>query len=116
MRHVYKFAAVLAVLLVFAGISEAVIRNGGIRGKSGLSYGSISYTFDSLSVVIRNSNHHNVNFGGSMVFLDRNYRIVARAEVLPATIKRNASRTYRAFFTEGSGNEAQAAKYLEWEF
>ncbi len=116
MRRVYKFAAVIALSLMLAGISEAVIRNGGVRGKKGISYGSISYSFDSLSVVIRNSNHHNVNFGGSMLFLDKNYRVIARAELLSATIKRNASRKYKAFFSEGSGNEAQAAKYLEWEF
>ena len=116
MKRVYRFAAVLAVLVMLAGISEAVIRNGGIRGKSGLSYGSISYSFGSLNVVIMNSNSHNVTFGGSMMFLDKNYRVIARAELLPGTIKRHASRQYKAFFSEGSGNEAQAAKYLEWEF
>ena len=101
---------------MFAGVSEAVIRNGGIMGKSGLSYGSINYSFGSLSVVIRNSNAHNVTFGGSMLFLDKNYRVIARAELLSATIKRHSSRKYKAFFSSGSGNEAQAAKYLEWEF
>ena len=116
MKKVCRFAAVCIVLLVLAGVSEAVIRNGGIRGKSGLSYGSIGYSFNSLSVVIRNSNHHNVNFGGSMLFLDKNYRVIARAELMKATIKRNSSRRYKAFFSQGSGNEAQAAKYLEWEF
>ena len=116
MRKVYRFAAVIITLAVFAGISEAVIRNGGIRGKAGLSYGSISYSFANLSVVIHNSNHHNVNFGGSMLFLDKNYRVIARAELMKATIKRNSSRRYKAFFSKGSGNEAQAAKYLEWEF
>ena len=116
MRKVYRFAAIAAVLLVFGGLAEAVIRNGGIRGKSGLSYGSISYSFGNLSVVISNSNHHNVNFGGSMLFLDKNYRVIARAEIMKATIKRNSSRRYRGFFSEGSGHEAQAAKYLEWEF
>lgn len=116
MKKVCRLAAVCVVLLVLSGISEAVIRNGGIRGKAGLSYGSIGYSFASLSVVIRNSNHHNVNFGGSMLFLDRNYKVIARAELMKATIKRNSSRRYRAFFSKGSGNEAQAAKYLEWEF
>ena len=116
MRRVYKFMAVLVLSLMLTGISEAVIRNGGIRGKKGLSYGSISYSFGSLSVVIRNSNAHNVNFGGSMIFLDKNYRVIARAELLSATIKRHASRQYKAFFSEGSGHEAQVAKYLEWEF
>ena len=116
LRKVYRFIAVFMMLLVFAGISEAVIRNGSIRGKSGLSYGSISYSFRSLNVVIRNRNHHNVDFGGSMLFLDKNYRVIARADLLPAKIKRNSSRQYKAFFSKGSGNEAQRAKYLEWEF
>ena len=106
----------LVVLLVLSGISEALIRDGGIRGKSGLSFGSISYSFDSLSLTIRNSNSHNVNFGGSMLFLDKNYRVIARAELMTEKIKRRSSRRYKAFFSEGSGNEAQAAKYLEWEF
>ena len=116
MRQVYRFVMVLVVLAVFAGNSEAVIRDGGIRGKSGLSYGSISYSFRSLNVVIRNRNSHNVDFGGSMLFLDRNYRVIARADLLPAKIKRNSSRQYKGFFSKGSGNEAQRAKYLEWEF
>ena len=106
----------LVILAMFAGVSEAVIRDGSIRGKSGLSYGSISYSFRSLNVVIRNRNHHNVDFGGSMLFLDRNYRVIARAELLPGKIKRNSSRQYKGFFSQGSGDEAQRAKYLEWEF
>ena len=116
MRRLCKLAAVFALAVMMCGMSEAVIRNGGIRGKAGLSYGSINYSFESLSVVIRNSNHHNVNFGGSMLFLDRNYKVIARAELMKATIKRSSSRRYKAFFSQGSGNEAQAAKYLEWEF
>ncbi|MBQ9432698.1 MAG: hypothetical protein IJU26_00605 [Synergistaceae bacterium] len=116
MRRAYRFIAVFVMSLVLGGISEAVIRDGAIRGKSGLSYGSISYSFGSLNVVIRNRNHHNVDFGGSMLFLDRNYRVIARAELLPGKIKRNSSRQYKGFFSQGSGNEAQRAKYLEWEF
>lgn len=116
MRRIYKVVIVLMISLMLSGISEAIIRNGSIRGKSGLSFGSIKYSFDSLSVVIRNSKAHNVNFGGSMIFLDKNYRVIARAELLTAKIKRRSSRTYKAFFSEGSGNEAQAAKYLDWEF
>lgn len=116
MKRTCKFAILLVTLLMFSGICEAVIRDGGIRGRSGLSFGSIAYSFGSLQVTIRNRNGHNVNFGGSMLFLDKNYRVIARAELLSATIKRRSSRRYRAFFSEGSGNEAQSAKYLEWEF
>ena len=107
MKRIFRFAAVLAVLAVLAGGAEAVIRSGSIRGKKGLSFGSVSYS---------NKNPYNVNFGGSMLFLDKNYRVIARAELRTAGIRRKGFRRYRAFFTRGSGNEAQAAKYLEWEF
>ena len=116
MKRILRLAAVLIVAAVLAGGAEAVVRSGSIRGKKGLSFGSVSYSFDSLSVTIMNKNPYNVNFGGSMLFLDKNYRVIARAELRTAGIRRKGFRRYRAFFTRGSGNEAQAAKYLEWEF
>ena len=116
MKRIYKLALALVLVCALGGSAFAVIRNGGIRGKSGLSFGSISYSFRTLNVTIHNSNAHNVNFGGSMLFLDRNYHVIARAELLTAKIKRHSSRQYQAFFSRGSGNEAQSAKYLEWEF
>lgn len=111
-----KFFAALVILLTFANFSEAVIKNGPIRGKSGLSFGGVSYNFDSLTVTIRNSSKYNLNFGGSMLFLDKNYRVIACADLLPAKVKRNSSRQYKAFFSYGTGEEARSAKYLEWEF
>ena len=106
----------MIMIMMFYGVSEGVIRDGGIRGKNGLSFGSIHYEFGNVSVVINNGNGYNVNFGGSMLFLDKNYKVVARAELLSAKIKRHSSRKYKAFFSYGSGNEAKSAKYLEWEF
>ncbi|MBQ9419817.1 MAG: hypothetical protein IJU31_05500 [Synergistaceae bacterium] len=111
-----KIFLVLIMIMVFAGVCEGVIIDGAVRGKSGLSYGSISYAFESLTVTIRNSTKNNVNFGGSMLFLDKNYRVIARAELLTAKIKRHSSRKYKAFFSEGTGEEAKKARYLEWEF
>ena len=116
MRALKKIILVALLSLALAGVCEAVIVDGAVRGKSGLSYGSISYAFDSLNVTIRNSTKYNVNFGGSMLFLDKNYRVIARAELLTAKIKRHSSRKYRAFFSEGTGEEAKKARYLEWEF
>ncbi len=116
MRRKFYFLGLILSILLLAGISEAVIKNGAIRGKNGLSYGSITYSFKSLNVTIHNSTKYNVNFGGTMLFLDKNYKVIAKAELLTGKIKRHSSRTYRAFFSEGSGHEAQSAKYLEWEF
>ena len=116
MKRFFRFFTLLVILLILCGICEAVIKNGSIRGKSGLSYGGISYSFDRLDVVISNNTRYNVNFGGSMLFLDKNYKVIARAELMTAKIKRNSSRRYKGFFTEGTGEKAQRAHYLEWEF
>ena len=51
-----------------------------------------------------------------MLFLDKNYKVIARAELLTAKVKRHSSRKYKAFFSEGTGNDAKRARYLEWEF
>ncbi|MBQ7196195.1 MAG: hypothetical protein IJS40_02160 [Synergistaceae bacterium] len=116
MKLKIKFAIALVFLLSLVAICEGVILDGAIRGKNGLSYSAISYGFDSISVTIRNSTKYNVNFGGTMLFLDKNYKVLARAELLTAKIKRRSSRKYKAFFSEGTGNDAKRARYLEWEF
>ena len=111
-----KIFTVLVMLVMFAGVSEAIVRFGAVPGKSGLSYSGVTYSFNSLDVIIRNSTKYNVNFGGTMVFLDKNYRVLAKAELFTAKVKRHSSRKYKAFFSEGTGEEAKNAKYLEWEF
>ena len=103
-------------VLILAGVSEALIRDGAIRGKTGLSFSAISYTFKGLGVTVRNGTKYNVNFGGTMVFLDKNYRVIAKAEILTAKIKRRSARRYSGFFSYGTGEDAKRAKYLEWEF
>ena len=116
MKKLLRISAVFLIILIFCGVSQGFIRDGAVKGKSGLSFGNVSYSFDSLTVTIRNSTKYNVNFGGTMLFLDRNYRVVAKAELMTAKIKRYSSRKYKAFFSHGSGNEAKSARYLEWEF
>lgn len=116
MKRGLRFAAAVLMLVMLAGISEAVIRDGAIRGKRGLSFGNISYNFKGLNVTISNSTKYNVNFRGTMIFLDRSYNVIAKAELLNARIKRHSSRRYQGFFSYGSGEEAKSAKYLEWEF
>ncbi len=111
----FCFAGVILAVMILAGMSEAVIRDGAIRGKR-LSFSAVAYTFKGLSVTIRNPSKYNVNFGGTMIFLDRNYRVIAKAELLTAKIKRHSSRRYKGFFSYGTGEEAKSARYLEWEF
>ncbi len=111
-----KLCSAILILILSCGIAEALIRDGSIRGKSGLSFSSIRYSFRTLDVTIRNRTKYNVNFGGTMIFRDKNYKVIAKAELMNAKIKRHSSRKYRAFFSYGSGHEAESAKYLDWEF
>ena len=112
----FMLAVLLMLLILFSGMSEALIRYGSINGKPGLSFGGLQYKLRTLNVTISNKTKYNVNFGATMVFLDRNYKVIAKAELLNAKIKRHSSRKYKAFFTEGNGHEAESAKYLQWEF
>ena len=115
-KQAIRFMIILAVVLVLAGVSQAFIREGSVRGRNGLSFSNVKYNFDSLYVTINNKTKYNVSFGGSMIFLDRHHKVTARAELMKGKIKRHSSRKYRAFFSEGTGNEAKSASYLEWEF
>lgn len=109
------FAAAALLVTVLAGTSSALLREGAVAGREGLSFSRVIYRFDHLFIDITNGTKKNVIFGGSMVFLDRNRRPIARAELLPEHIKRGTTRRYRARITEGSGNEASAAYFLMWE-
>ena len=116
MKRIYKFALVMTMILALSGVSHAVLRNGRIQEKAGLSYGFMAYSFDSVNVTITNRNSHNVTFGGTMIFLDKNYKVTAKAELMSATINRRSSRKYKAFFSDGNGETAKKAKYIRWEF
>lgn len=105
----------LAVLLV-SGSAGAVVREGGIEGRPGFSFRNLIYKWDHLFVDIVNGTPRNVTFGGTMLFLDRYGRTVARAELLPAKVKRQAFRRYKGQFVQGSGEEASKADRLMWLF
>lgn len=105
----------LVVLLCLTGPAWAVLREGAIEGRPGLAFRDVRYHFSYLTLEVANRTGQTVLFGGSMVFLDRHYRPVARAELLPDTVKRRSTRRYRASFTEGDGEAAASAVHLVWE-
>ena len=103
-------------LAVGARPAEAVVREGAIEGRPGFSFRNLIYKWGHLFVDIVNGTQRNVSFGGTMLFLDRYGKTVARAELLPAKVKRRSFRRYRGRFLEGSGEEASKAVRLMWLF
>ena len=114
-RWVLLGAMMLSALL-WAGAAGAFIREGAIEGRPGFSFRRLTFYWKHLDVDIVNGTNRNAIFGGSMVFLDRHHTPVAKAELLPESIKRRSSRHYRASFTRGSGEEASRAAHLVWVF
>ena len=114
--HEAALFAVMLLLTLACGIARAFIREGSVAGRPGLSFHGMAYFWGHLDVNITNGTKENVLFGGTMLFMDRRKRVVARAEILPEWIKRRSTRRLRAVFTEGSGEDASAAWLLVWEF
>ena len=114
-RGAVLFAAALLLALA-CGTARAFIREGGIAGRPGLSFHGMAYFWGHLDVNITNGTRENVLFGGTMLFMDRRKRVVARAEILPERIGRRSTRRLRGVFTEGSGEDASTASLLVWEF
>lgn len=108
-------AGLVLVGALYASAAAAFLRGGGIPGRQGLSFHRITYHYGHLFVDISNGTGRNVIFGGTMLFLDRWRRPIARAEILPEKIGRRSTRRFRATFTEGSGEEASSAAHLVWE-
>ncbi len=115
-KNIFGFSVTIIFVIIFASCAFGFIRDGAVSGREGLSFSSVAYQFDYMYVTIRNRNHSNVNFGGTMIFLDRNYREVARADIPNLKIKRNSSRRFRGVFVKGSGHEAASASHVIWEF
>ena len=65
MRRRFKLALAVLILILFSGMSEALIRYGSINGKPGLSFGGLQYNLRTLNVTISNRTKYNVNFGQS---------------------------------------------------
>lgn len=124
-RIAFKFFCVMvliALTLTFAGSAHAfnrlrgVVRDGSIESVPGLEFENLVYFWDRVMVSVINTYPQNVRFGGTMVFLDRRGRHLARANLLPQYIAGQNSRRYTARFVEGSGEAARRASKIIWDF
>ncbi len=115
-RLAFLSVFLFAFLSVFCGNSSAVLKEADIEGRPGLSFKNIIYGWDSLFVDIVNMTPHNLDFGCTMVFINKYGEPIARAEILPERLEHRSVKRYIGRFVLGSGEEAKRAVNLLWEF
>jgi hypothetical protein len=114
-------AAVLVLVLTFPEAAHSmrmrsVVRYEKIERIPGFRFENLVYDWDKVALDVVNTTTDIRKFGGTMVFLDRNGRPLARAELLPRKIDGLRSERYAAFFVEGSGETARRAMRVRWDF
>lgn len=115
MRPLIKICLVWVCLLLSANGAWAVVREGRIEEVPGLRFENVRYGWGSLWVNIVNMTDRNVQFGGAMIFLDRNGNVLAVAQLLPKRAVRNSVGRYNAHFQVGSGDGARRAVRVLWD-
>jgi hypothetical protein len=110
---------VWALVLTSPGVSVAVVgvvRDGRIEDVPGVRFENILYAWNSLSIDVVNMTNRSMTFGGTMTFLDRRGRPVARVRLLPKKILRDSVERYKGYFVEGTGETARRASRILWDF
>ena len=124
-RNAFKIlcAAAIALVLTFTGTGTAhatrmrsVVRYEKIERMSGLRFENLIYDWDKVILDVVNTTSDIKSFGGTMVFVDRRGRPLARAKLLPRRIDGLGSERYSAYFVEGSGETARRAMRVRWDF
>ena len=108
--------AAVVMVLAFSGVACAAVRDKIIEEVPGLWYENVVYAWNRVAVDIVNTTKENLIFGGTMVFLDRRGKQVARASLLPRKVAGLTSERYIAYLVEGSGEAARHAKRVIWDF
>ena len=100
----------------YATAPSNTVRHGRIEAVPGFLFENIVYAWDKLTLDVVNITSSNRFFEGTMVFLDRRGRQVARANLLPRKIVGQRSERYIAYFEAGSGETARRALRVIWDF
>jgi hypothetical protein len=106
----------VVLVLAFSGASCAAFRYNRIEKVPGLQFGNLIYAWGKVELDVINITPDTRMFGGTMIFLDRRGRPLARASLLPKKITGLKSERYTAYFVEGSGEIAQHAVSVIWDF
>ena len=118
-RSAFKICVGVAIVLVltFSGVADAAVRyNNRIEKVPGLRFGNFVYAWNKVELDVANATSDVRVFEGTMIFLDRRGRPLAKASLLPKKVAGMKSERYTAYLIEGSGEAAQRAAKIIWDF
>jgi len=109
-------ALVLTCIRGSSGPAHAVVRYSRIEAVPGFRFDNLVYAWDKLTLDVINVDPNGRIFEGTMVFLDRRGKQVARANLLPRNVNGGRAERYIAYFEKGSGETARRATRVIWDF
>lgn len=113
---VFRTFATIVLVLAFSGAAHALVRHSRIEAVPGFRFENLVYFWDKVMLDVVSTTCNVSVFEGTMVFLDRRGRIVARATLLPRRIASRGTQRYNAYFINGSGETARRASRVLWDF
>ena len=116
MRFRGVFVIVFALFLVFSGEANATVKDKSIENVAGLGFENIVYSWNKVILDVVNTTPNNITFGGTMIFLDRRGKPIAKASLLPKKVPALKTERYTAYLIEGTGEMARRATRVIWEF
>jgi len=113
---VFRTFGAIVLVLAFSGAAHALVRHSRIEAVPGFRFENLVYFWDKVMLDVVSTTCNVSVFEGTMVFLDRRGRIVARATLLPRRIASRGTQRYNAYFINGSGETARRASRVLWDF
>ena len=114
-KRVFYAIAAIVLALTFSEITHAAVRYNRIETTPGFRFENFVYAWRELELDVVNATSETTLFGGTMIFLDRRGRPLAKASLLPKKIAGGRSERYTAYFVEGSGEAARRASSIIWD-
>ena len=113
-KRIFYAAVILA--LAFSGVASAAVRYDKIEEIPGFRFKNFVYAWNKVELDVVNTTADIRQFEGTIVFLDRRGRALARANLLPKKIYGGKTERCTAYFVKGSGEIAQRASSVIWDF
>ena len=115
-KRAFCVIAAIVLAVMFSGTAHAAVRYKNIEKVPGFRFENLVYAWRKLELDVVNTISENRVFSGTMIFLDRRGKPLARASLLPKKVPGLRSERYTAYFVEGSGEAARQAVRVIWDF